>query len=133
MKVGVVTLLALSCLLSMPPNAAAHHAFSAEFDINKPIVLTGTVTKVEWQNPHTWFYIDVEDTAGNVANWAFEMASPNFLIRAGWTRSSLKPGDVITVDGYHARDGSNTGNAKAVVLTATGNALLTGSSAGSTP
>ena len=114
--------------------ADAHHAFSAVFDVNKPIVLTGTVRpEVEWQNPPSWFYFDVKDDQGNVASWGMEMASPNTLIRAGWTRGSMKMGDVIKVDGYQARDGSTTGNAKTVMLVATGKQLLTGASAGATP
>jgi hypothetical protein len=122
------------CTLALTSVATnAHHAFSTVFDVNKPIVLTGTVTKVEWQNPHTWFYFDVADNQGNVANWGMEMASPNTLIRAGWTRSSMKAGDVIQVDGYQARDGSNIGNAKTVTLVANGKQLLTGSSAGAAP
>ena len=76
-----------------------HHAFSAEFDVDKPLTLTGTVTKVEWQNPHTWFYIDVKDEAGNVTNWGMELASPNLLMRQGWTRNTIKNGDVVTVAG----------------------------------
>jgi hypothetical protein len=108
----------------------AHHAFSAEFDAEKPIKVTGTVTKVEWQNPHTWFYIDVKDDNGNVTSWGMEMASPNLLMRAGWTRSSMKSGDVVTVEGFHAKNGSNNGNARVVTLTATGERLFAGSSGG---
>ncbi len=118
-------------LISVSTNA--HHAFSTVFDVNKPIVLTGTVTKVDWQNPHIWFYFDVASDQGNVANWGMEMASPNTLIRAGWTRNSMKVGDVIEVDGYQARDGSNVGNAKTVTLVASGKQLLSGSSAGAAP
>jgi hypothetical protein len=108
----------------------AHHAFSAEFDAEKPIKVTGTVTKVEWQNPHTWFYIDVEDGNGTVTSWGMEMASPNLLMRNGWTRSSMKHGDVVTVEGFHAKNGTNNGNARVVTLTATGERLFAGSSGG---
>ena len=73
--------------------ALAHHAFAAEYDASKPVKLTGTVTKVEWTNPHTWFYLDVKDVSGKVTNWGFEMGSPNGLMRQGWTRNSIKPGD----------------------------------------
>jgi hypothetical protein len=105
----------------------AHHAFSAQFDVEKPLKLNGTVTKVEWRNPHAWFYIDVEDNDGNVANWGLELASPNLLMRNGWNRSSMKVGDAVTVEGFHARDGSNTGNARVITLDATGKTLSIGS------
>jgi hypothetical protein len=102
----------------------AHHAFTAEFDASKPIKVTGTVTKFEWTNPHAWFYIDVKEDDGTVTNWGFEMNSPNQLLRNGWTRNSLKIGDVIGVEGVRARDGSHVANAKAVTLAGTGQKLL---------
>jgi hypothetical protein len=103
--------------------AVAHHAFTAEFDAKKPIKMTGTVTKFEWTNPHAWFYLDIKDDNGAVTNWGFEMNSPNMLLRNGWTRNSLKVGDVITVEAFGARDGSHIGNAKSVT-TSTGQQLL---------
>lgn len=119
----------LGAVLLQARPGSAHHAFSAQFDADNPIRLVGTVTRVEWRNPHTWFYMDVEDDDGNVANWGLELASPNLLMRNGWTRSSMKEGDEITVEGFHARDGSNTGNARSVTVNATGRQLFTGSSA----
>src|SRR5262245_28936851 len=96
--------------------AAAHHAFAGQFDINKPITLMGTVTKIEWMNPHIYFYIDVKDNSDKVANWMIEGGSPNGLLRAGWTRNSLKPGMEVKVEGYLAKDGSNLANMTAVTM-----------------
>lgn len=112
----------------------AHHSFSAEFDSSKPFKMSGTVTKVEWMNPHTFFYIDVKDEkTGKVTNWAMEMGSPNGLMRNGWTRNTMKIGDVVAVEGSLAKDGSPTGNARSVVLAKTGQRLFAASSQGVTP
>jgi len=116
---------AVTALIAQP--TAAHHSFAAEFDANAPIELTGTVTKVEWANPHTYFYMDVTSPKGDVENWALEMGSPNGLMRRGWTRDSMKIGDVVTVTGSRAKDGSPKGNARSVVLS-TGKKLFAGSS-----
>ena len=130
MKIRLAVIVAgLGLLLSAAP-ALAHHAFAAEYDAKKPIKLTGTVTKLEWLNPHTWFYIDVKDENGKVTNWGFEMGSPNILLRAGWTRNSMNPGDVVTVEGSRAKDGSNNANVKVVTLASTGQRLFGASSQG---
>ena len=115
------------CLLMASFSGIAHHSFAAQFDAEKPMELTGTVTKVVWRNPHAWFYIDVEGDDGDVANWGMELASPNLLMRKGWNRSSMKVGDAVTVEGFLARDGSNTGNARVITLNATGKTLSIGS------
>jgi len=98
------------CLFVGVAPVMAHHAFAGQFDVNKPITLMGTVTKIEWMNPHIYFYIDVKDSNGNVANWMIEGGSPNGLMRAGWSRNSLKPGMEVNVEGYLAKDGSNIAN-----------------------
>lgn len=114
--------------------AIAHHSFSAEFDADKPFIMKGTVTKIEWMNPHTFFYIDVVDEkTKKVTNWGMEMGTPNILMRNGWRRDTLKAGDMVTVDGFLAKDGTPTGNANSVVLVATGKRLFAGSSFGTTP
>jgi DNA/RNA endonuclease YhcR with UshA esterase domain len=121
----------VALLLSFSASSvAAHHNFRAEFDINSPFTVTGTVTRVEWTNPHTWFYVDVKDDKGVVTNWAMEMGSPNALMRAGWKRTSMNAGDAVSVDGYKSWDRKNTGNARTVILTKTGQKLFAASSAG---
>ena len=125
---GVVVL-----LLTGAKVALAHHSFAAEFDASKPMKLTGLVTKIEWQNPHTFFYIDVTDAAGGkVTNWAIELGSPNGLMRSGWTRNTLKIGDIVSVEGSLARSGEPLCNARVVILTSTGQRLF-GASSQTTP
>ena len=116
MKSRILSVLAVSALAIPGIPLLAHHSFAAEYDSNKPVNLSGAVTKVEWTNPHVRFYIDVKDNAGATTNWEFELGSPNGLMRKGWTRNSLKEGDKISVDGYLAKDGAHLANARTVSL-----------------
>ena len=109
----------------------AHHSFSAEYDSNKPLNLTGAVTKIEWNNPHVYFYIDVRDEkTGKVTNWAFEMGAPAVIARSGWRRNTMKIGDLVTVTGSQAKSGNPHGNARTVTMAKTGQRLGAGSSEG---
>ncbi|HTR35158.1 MAG TPA: DUF6152 family protein [Bryobacteraceae bacterium] len=106
----------------------AHHSFSAEYDSKKPVTLKGIVTKVEWMNPHVYFYLDVTDESGNIINWALEMGPPNGLERSGWTRHTMNIGDEVIVEGTLAKDGSKQANARSVTLASTGKKLGAASS-----
>ena len=153
-RAGAVTSIAVSAVAASLP-LAAHHSFSAEFDATREVRATGAVTEVEWQNPHAWIHVSVtelcqrratprgsdaveEEWACRTPNadegtaWAFELGSPNGLMRQGWTRNSLKPGDVVTISGTRARDGSTNSNAR-TVTTADGIRLFAGSSENATP
>ena len=108
----------------------AHHSFAAEYDSSKPVTLNGVITKVEWMNPHVYFFIDVEDVNGKVANWACEMGPPAGLQRSGWTKNTMKFGDEVIVTGSLAKDGSKQVNARTVTMAATGKRLGAASSEG---
>ena len=123
MTCGALSL--LICTLSSGPSAA-HHSFAAVFDRETPIEITGTVTRVEWVNPHAWFYIDVETEDGQIEEWALEMGSANHLRRRGWNRNALQVGDVVTVAGSRARDGTTMGAVRTVTLKSTGESLFGG-------
>jgi hypothetical protein len=123
----VITLVIASILAGAAP-LAAHHSFAAEFDATKAIRLAGSLTKIEWTNPHTYFYMDVKDSAGNVAKWGCEAGSPGALSRRGFKRGDIKLGDMIIVDGYRAKDGSNLVDARRVTLP--DGRIVSGASAG---
>jgi Family of unknown function (DUF6152) len=115
MRAKMLSVMAGGLMLAAVP-MLAHHSFSAEYDRSKPIQLKGTVTKVEWMNPHARFYVDVKGDDGKVTNWEFELGSPNGLMRSGWTRNSLQIGEVVSVSGSRAKDGSNLVNASSVAF-----------------
>ena len=124
----VLIAIAAAAFLGATAPAMAHHSFAAEFDAKKPVKLQGTVTKMEWINPHAWIYIDVKATDGTVTNWMVEAGAPNALLRRGWTKASLLPGTEISVEGSQAKDGANRANGRDITLP-NGQTLFLGSSA----
>jgi hypothetical protein len=111
-----VRIVALAMLVCTTAPALGHHSFAAVFDATKPVEVTGTVTEVEWMNPHAWIHLDVENDKGEIEQWSFELGSPNGLTRRGWSRATIKVGEEINVSGYLARDGSQRGNVRSVTL-----------------
>ena len=122
----------LGVLLAVAP-AIAHHSFAAEYDSKKPVTLKGIVTKVDWMNPHVYFYLDVKDDQGTVTNWALEMGPPTLLQKAGWNRNTMKVGDEVVVQGIMAKDGAKQAKARSVTMAATGQKLGAASSQDITP
>ena len=134
MRTTTAAVAALAAHLTTAAPVLAQHSFAAEYDASKPLKLTGTVTKIEWTNPHCFFYIDVKnEESGKVENWAFELGNPNALLRNGWTPKSVKIGDTVSVEGTRAKDGTLLGNARAMILASTGQRLFAGSSQTTTP
>jgi hypothetical protein len=129
MRVQSCALVAALSLMATAVPASAHHSFAAEYDATRPVTITGTVTKLEWMNPHARFYVDVKETDGRITHWNFELGAIPVLVKQGWRRESLKPGDEVTVEGSRAKDGSTTGNARVVKL-ADGRRVFGGSSGG---
>jgi Family of unknown function (DUF6152) len=129
----VIAIASLGVILAVTAaTISAHHAFAAEFDANKPLTMKGTVTKMEWLNPHVWLHMDVKMPSGKVENWAFEAGTPNVLFRRGFTRKSLLPGTVVVIDGYQAKDGSRRANGRDITFE-DGKKLFMGSSGTGAP
>ena len=132
MRTKLVVAIVSAAFLAASVPVVAHHAFAAEFDANKPLQLEGTITKVEWINPHAWLHVDVKQPDGKVEMWMIEGGTPNTLLRRGITRDSVKPGTVVRVDGYQAKDGSMRANGRDLTLS-NGQKLFMGSSGTGAP
>ena len=133
MRLRAFAILGVTGVLWAAAPLLAHHSFVAEYDAKKPIELKGVITKVDWMNPHVYFYIDVKDDSGKIDNWAFEMGPPRLLERGGWKKSTMKEGDEVIVNGTLAKDGGKHGNARSVTLANTGQKLGGASSEGKIP
>jgi len=125
MRFGIIMLLAG---FAVAPSVSAHHAFAAEFDVNQPVKVRGTVTKVELVNPHAWIYVDVKDADGKVTNWHFELGAPNALFRLGWKKDTVPPGTEVEITGFRAKNGEAVGNGRSIILP-DGKELFSGGSA----
>jgi hypothetical protein len=123
----------LAATMAAAPGAQAHHSFAAEYDATKPVSLkNAVVTKLEWTNPHTWVYVDFKNAAGEMEHWQCEGGAPNRLMREGWTKDTLKPGDVVTIDGFKAKNGANWCNSQTITLP-DGRRVFSGSSGNGAP
>ncbi len=131
-KLALVSAVVSLFVIGRAAPLSAHHAFAAEFDANKPVKFEGTVTKMQWTNPHVWVYVDVKKPDGKVENWAFEAGTPNVLFRRGFTKNSLLPGTKVVVDGYQSKDGSHRANGRDITL-ADGRTLFLGSTGTGAP
>lgn len=120
---NLFSILTIFTILCTPMTVLSHHSFSAEFDVGRPVDFTGSVINIEWTNPHAWIHLAVEDSEGNIQNWAVEMLGVNALVRGGMSPQTVITGDVLTVTGFGSRDGTNTANASSVTRTANGESL----------
>jgi len=116
MRIPLALAAGAACLIFAVSPVSAHHSFAAEYDSSKPVEFKGVVTKLDWMNPHVYFYVDVKTDDGKTINWACEAGNPNALARRGWKKTSIKAGDEVTVKGFRAKDGSFTANARSIVL-----------------